>query len=116
MKPTEVTGAVDAWCHEQSVDEVEARLLAAGIPVARVRTPAEALMDPVVNERREGTSLSHPDLGVVPGLKTIGPNPLSLHPLRHRARPLAGYLDRPRAAERRRQYHRPIDAFVTTGA
>ena len=72
QRNAEMTAMVDAWCSEQSVDEVETKLMDAGIPVARVRTPAEALEDPAVSERREVTSLTHPDLGVVPGLKTMG--------------------------------------------
>lgn len=57
----ELTGAVDAWCREQSVDEVESRLSKAGIPVAKVRSPAQAVADPLLNERREITGVTHPD-------------------------------------------------------
>lgn len=68
----ELNALVDAWCGERSVDEVERELLESGIPVARVRTPAQAVQDPTVNRRREIADVVHPDLGVIDGLKTMG--------------------------------------------
>ena len=72
QRDTEVTSAVNAWCGDKTVDEVEAILMAADLPVAKVRPPAEAVDDPVVNERREVTNSLHPTLGALPGLKTVG--------------------------------------------
>jgi crotonobetainyl-CoA:carnitine CoA-transferase CaiB-like acyl-CoA transferase len=74
----EMVTAVDAWCGEQSVEEVESALMSAGIPAARVRSPADALDDPQLTERREITNLVHPDLGIVQGLKTFG-LPIQFH-------------------------------------
>ena len=68
----EITGAVDAWCNERSVDEIESELMKVGIPVARVRSPAEALDDPLLEQSGDVTSITHPDLGTIPGLKTFG--------------------------------------------
>jgi crotonobetainyl-CoA:carnitine CoA-transferase CaiB-like acyl-CoA transferase len=72
QRNAEIVAAVDAWCGEQSVEAVESALMNASIPVARVRSPAQALDDPLLTERREITNLMHPDLGIVQGLKTFG--------------------------------------------
>jgi crotonobetainyl-CoA:carnitine CoA-transferase CaiB-like acyl-CoA transferase len=72
QRNAEIVAAVDAWCSEQTREEVEAKLLGAGIPVAKVRSPSEALNDPAVFERREVMNLMHPDLGTMPNLKTMG--------------------------------------------
>ncbi|MFT3717101.1 CaiB/BaiF CoA transferase family protein [Pseudorhodoferax sp.] len=63
---------VGTWCAGRSADEVERELLAAGIPAAKVRTPAQAVQEPLLGRRREIMDVEHPDLGVVPGLKTMG--------------------------------------------
>jgi len=68
----ELNALVEAWCAGRAVDQVERELLEAGIPVAKVRTPAQAVQDPLVSQRREVVDVVHPDLGAVQGLKTIG--------------------------------------------
>ena len=68
----EVNRIVDDWSRQHTVSEVERLLMEAGIPVAPVRSPVDALNDPLLTERREIASVTHPDLGVVPGLKTVG--------------------------------------------
>ncbi|MES2999523.1 MAG: CoA transferase [Pseudomonadota bacterium] len=77
-RDAEVNALVEAWSSQRSLDDVERDLLAAGIPAARVRSPSEALMDPLVNERREIINALHPDIGELPGLKTTG-LPLRFH-------------------------------------
>lgn len=78
QRDDELTALVNAWCGGQTVEDVEQALLHAGIPVSKVRTPAEALEDPMVNERREVVNATHPELGPLPGLKTYG-LPIRLH-------------------------------------
>lgn len=68
----ELNGLVSAWCAERTARQVEQDLLAAGVPVAKVRTPAQAVQEPLLSERREVMDVVHPGLGTVPGLKTIG--------------------------------------------
>ncbi|MES2999507.1 MAG: CoA transferase [Pseudomonadota bacterium] len=72
QRDEEMTRIVNAWCGERTVEEVESGLMKAGIPVARVLTPADALDEPVLEERGEISKVMHPDLGVIPGLKTMG--------------------------------------------
>ncbi|MGE4238962.1 CaiB/BaiF CoA transferase family protein [Ramlibacter sp.] len=74
----EINAIVDAWCADKTADEIERLLVAADIPVSKVRTPADALNEPVVNERREVVDTIHPDIGAVKGLKTVG-IPLKFH-------------------------------------
>ncbi|MDF3836691.1 CoA transferase [Cupriavidus basilensis] len=91
QRNAEIVAAVDAWCGEQTRDEVEARMLKAGIPVAKVRSPSEALNDPAVNERQEVVNLSHPALGVMPDLKTMG-LPIRFHETEYGTRTAAPCL------------------------
>jgi crotonobetainyl-CoA:carnitine CoA-transferase CaiB-like acyl-CoA transferase len=57
---------------ELTTREAVDRLTAVGAPCAPVRTPAEALRDPLVRARGEVVPLTHPDLGEVEGLATTG--------------------------------------------
>jgi CoA:oxalate CoA-transferase len=68
----EVCALVDAWTAQHASAEVERLLSEAGIPVAKVRSPAEAVQDPLVNERREIVNALHPTLGELPDLKMPG--------------------------------------------
>ncbi|NDZ18750.1 carnitine dehydratase [Variovorax sp. WS11] len=68
----ELCKAVAAWCRDRSVEEVEVPVAKAGIPVERVRSPSEAMADPLLVKRGELTQLEHPDLGVASGLNTFG--------------------------------------------
>ena len=64
----QVDGLVAAWLAERSVAEAEARLLAEGLPIAPVRTYAEAARDPHVADREmlQATSVeSNPRIPVV---------------------------------------------------
>ncbi len=67
----EVCAAVEEWCGSRTADEVEAALLEVGVPVGKVRTPAESLADPALQARRDITNSVHPDLGPVGGLHTV---------------------------------------------
>jgi len=87
----EVCAAVAAWCRDRSVDEITAPLLQAGIPVEKVRSPAEAMADPLVEARGEITDLEHPERGTVPGLKTFG-LPIRFHRTEHGTRSAAPKL------------------------
>lgn len=68
----ELTRLIEAWCGERSVDDVERALMDAGVPAAKVRSPADALDEPVLNQRQEIVNARHPDLGDLPGFKTVG--------------------------------------------
>jgi crotonobetainyl-CoA:carnitine CoA-transferase CaiB-like acyl-CoA transferase len=68
----ELTRLIEGWCGARSADEAERELIAAGIPAAKVLSPADALDEPVLGERREIVNTHHPALGEVPGLKTLG--------------------------------------------
>jgi CoA:oxalate CoA-transferase len=68
----EVCDGVSAWCRTLTVEEVEAVLSVAGIPVERIRSPSEALDDPSLEARGDVTKVVHPELGSVDGLKTFG--------------------------------------------
>lgn len=68
----EVNALVEEWTRRHSLDEVERLVLEAGIPVGRVRSPADALDDPLLTERGEVAPVVHPALGPLPELKTVG--------------------------------------------
>lgn len=68
----EVCEAVAAWCRDRTAAEIQLPLAEAGIPVERVRSPAEAMADPLLQARGEITQVEHPDAGPVPGLRTFG--------------------------------------------
>jgi CoA:oxalate CoA-transferase len=68
----ELTRLIEAWCGDRSADEVERQLVDAGIPAAKVLSPADALDEPVLAQRGEIVNTMHPTVGEVPGLKTLG--------------------------------------------
>lgn len=68
----EMTMLIEEWTTRHSVDEIVASLEAHGVGNAPVRTPAQALEEVVVNERREVLTALHPELGEISGLKTAG--------------------------------------------
>jgi CoA:oxalate CoA-transferase len=68
----ELHTTIAARTAELPTAHVVARLTAAGAPCAPVRTPAEAVNDPLVRARGEVVPLEHPDLGDVAGLATGG--------------------------------------------
>ena len=72
QRDAELTELINTWCETRSVEAVEHELVQAGIPAAKVRNPSDAVQDPLVNERGEIVSVSHPELGALPGLKTFG--------------------------------------------
>lgn len=78
QRTNEVNSIVEGWTAKHSKEEAEHLLHEAGIPVAPVRSPMEALNDAQLAARGEVTSVTHPDFGTIPGLKTIG-IPVRLH-------------------------------------
>ncbi|MEM5318294.1 CoA transferase [Paraburkholderia sp. JHI869] len=68
----EVCEVVASWCREYTADEVESLLSNAGIPVEKVRSPAEAISDPALAERGDIQAAEHPTLGTSTGLNTFG--------------------------------------------
>jgi crotonobetainyl-CoA:carnitine CoA-transferase CaiB-like acyl-CoA transferase len=68
----ELTGQIEAWSGRHATADVVARLAAAGVPAAAVRTPAEAVTDPLVVSRQETLPVEHPDFGPADGLRTAG--------------------------------------------
>lgn len=67
-----LTGLIEEWCGGRSAEQAEKELVAAGIPAAKVLSPADALEEPVLGERREVVNPIHPVLGQIEGLKTFG--------------------------------------------
>ncbi len=53
------------WTATRSVDEIEQRLQAVGVPVHRLSTPEDLMTDPQLVERRHFISVGHPELGPV---------------------------------------------------
>ncbi|HEX7164364.1 MAG TPA: CoA transferase [Trebonia sp.] len=68
----ELTQLIEQWASQLPTAEVVARLSAAGVPVAPVRTPQQAVVDERVTEREETLPVEHPTLGQFPGLRTSG--------------------------------------------
>jgi len=68
----EVEAAVEAWTTQRSVAEVVSVLDGAGVSVAPVRSPGEALRDPAVLERQDVVPVIHPELGQLSDLFTYG--------------------------------------------
>ncbi len=68
----ELTQLIEQWAGELPTADVVARLSAAGVPVAPVRTPQQAVADERVTEREETLPVEHPTLGPFPGLRTSG--------------------------------------------
>ena len=63
----EVEGLVEGWTSSLSTDDVVAALTAAGVAVAPVREPKEAVRGEQALRREETAALVHPDSGVVEG-------------------------------------------------
>ena len=63
---------VEAWTSTRRTDDVLADLGAAGVPVAPVRTPGEAVSDPAVLDGGDVAPLVHPRYGEVPGVVGSG--------------------------------------------
>lgn len=68
----ELTAEIEAWSGVISTEAVVEALSAAGVPVAPIRSPIEALQDERVAARNETLPVVHPTLGEVPGLRTGG--------------------------------------------
>jgi len=63
---------INAWSRQQSVAEVCRLLEERGVPVAPVRHPEDALVDPRVVERHETMAVEHPIYGSNVDLRTAG--------------------------------------------
>jgi crotonobetainyl-CoA:carnitine CoA-transferase CaiB-like acyl-CoA transferase len=63
---------INAWSRTLSVADVVAKLEAEGVPVAEVRHPEDALVDPRVVARGETEAVSHPDYPSGDELRTAG--------------------------------------------
>lgn len=68
----ELEALINAWSRQLTVDQVVAFLDAKGVPVAPVRHPEEALLDPRVVARGETEAISHPTYPSVEELRTAG--------------------------------------------
>jgi crotonobetainyl-CoA:carnitine CoA-transferase CaiB-like acyl-CoA transferase len=68
----ELTRQIELWTGERPVAEVVARLSAADVPAAPVRTPQQAVADERVTAREETLPVLHPVLGDFAGLRTSG--------------------------------------------
>lgn len=68
----ELERIIGDWCAQRSVAEVVERLSDAGIPVAPVRSPVDALSDPRVLARGEVDVVRHPNYPSDLGLRTAG--------------------------------------------
>ncbi|UUX99209.1 CaiB/BaiF CoA transferase family protein [Sphingomonas sp. J315] len=63
---------INGWSRELAVDAVVAALEAQGVPVAPVRHPEDALIDPRVVSRHEAVPVAHPSYGSQVDLRTAG--------------------------------------------
>ena len=63
---------INAWSRQLPMVEVVRLLEANGVPVAPVRSPEDALVDPRVVERKETVAVSHPTYGSNIDLRTAG--------------------------------------------
>lgn len=68
----ELEATINAWSRTLPTADVVNRLEAEGVPVAPVRHPEDALVDPRVVARRETTAVSHPAYGSAIDLRTAG--------------------------------------------
>jgi CoA:oxalate CoA-transferase len=68
----ELTAEIEAWAGALTADEVVTRLASAGVPVAPVRSPQEAVLDERVTARGETLPVDHPALGEFAELRTSG--------------------------------------------
>jgi crotonobetainyl-CoA:carnitine CoA-transferase CaiB-like acyl-CoA transferase len=69
---TELEARINAWSRELPVAEVLRALEAEGVPVAPVRHPEDALVDPRVVARKETMAVEHPTYGSSIDLRTAG--------------------------------------------
>jgi crotonobetainyl-CoA:carnitine CoA-transferase CaiB-like acyl-CoA transferase len=56
---------IEEWTRSKTMAEIISKLDAAGVPVAEVRDPKQAVHDPRVTARQETVPLAHPKYGVV---------------------------------------------------
>ncbi|CAN5339922.1 CaiB/BaiF CoA-transferase family protein [soil metagenome] len=68
----ELEAQINAWSRTLPVAEVVEKLEAEGVPVAEVRHPEDALVDPRVVAREETNAVSHPDYPSGDALRTAG--------------------------------------------
>ncbi len=68
----ELTRQIETWSGARTTRDVLARLAAAGVPSAPVRTPQEAVTDRRVTARKETLPVEHPALGRFDDLRTSG--------------------------------------------
>lgn len=68
----EPTRQIERWTGARPTADVVARLSAAGVPAAPVRSPQQAVADQRVIEREETLPVEHPTLGQSAGLRTSG--------------------------------------------
>jgi CoA:oxalate CoA-transferase len=63
---------INGWTQTLSVADVVQRLTAEGVPVAEVRHPEDALLDPRVIDRNEAVPVSHPNYPSTTDLRSAG--------------------------------------------
>ncbi|MBV9327639.1 MAG: CoA transferase [Chloroflexi bacterium] len=68
----ELTAEIEAWTRTLTVAECLARLESAGVPSSAVRTPGEAIVDPLAVRRGDTVPLLHPTLGAHPDIPVTG--------------------------------------------
>lgn len=68
----ELEQLINAWTKPQTVTQVVEKLTAEGVPVAEVRHPEDALLDPRVVARNEAVPVSHPNYPATSDLRTAG--------------------------------------------
>lgn len=68
----ELTAEIEGWTSARPTADVAASLAAAGVAVAPVRTPQDAVADPRVATRHDTETVGHPALGSFEGLRTAG--------------------------------------------
>ncbi len=64
----ELHGVIEEWTAERPKERILGVLTEHGVPCAAVRTPAEAVADPLLLERGDTVRLRHPAYGGAPGL------------------------------------------------
>lgn len=69
---TELEARINAWSRQLPLAEVVRKLEAERVPVAPVRHPEDALVDPRVVERKETMAVEHPRYGSSIDLRTAG--------------------------------------------
>jgi crotonobetainyl-CoA:carnitine CoA-transferase CaiB-like acyl-CoA transferase len=67
-----LTAEIEQWTRSVSVAECVAALQSAGVPSAEVRTPGEAVSDPLAVKRGDTVPLLHPTLGAHPEIPVTG--------------------------------------------